>query len=157
MNFGYLLAKARYVPPVDLPFYAARYLGNRLRRFFYGEKRLAFWGPRLRGMDDLLKQYSLEQVCALQWQKCVEAADAALSRIPRDRVSRVRYEDFVNSPQLEFARICEQLAIPADSESLMRSVARVSNTSIEKGRKSLDAETIESVYQLIGETLGRYG
>jgi len=153
----YLYEKARFVPAIDLPFYALKYFGNRFYRFFSKEKRLAFWGPQLQEMNALLNQYTLEQVCALQWQRCVEAADEALSQLPENRVVRVRYEDFVESPQAELDKICSKLDISVDEENLQYAVSGVLRSSVGKGKKQLDQDVIEELSSLIGETLANYG
>lgn len=153
----YLYEKARFVPAIDLPFYALKYFGNRFYQIFSKEKRLAFWGPQLREMNTLLNQYTLEQVCALQWQRCVEAADEALSQLPENRVVRVRYEDFVESPRAELVKICSKLDISADEESIGSAVSGVLRGSVGKGKKQLDQGVIEALSPLIDETLANYG
>ena len=69
LDIPYLLAKARFVPLVDLPIYALRYLWARLYRFLSTEKRVSFWGPSCLGVHDKLRSHSLSEVCALQWKE----------------------------------------------------------------------------------------
>ena len=107
IELGYTLKKARYVPVADIAYYASRFLRNHLRRMLSQEKRLAFWGPALADMRQLLMQYSLEEVCALQWRRCVERAEHDFAFIAPDKLLRVRYEDFVAEPQREFKRIAD--------------------------------------------------
>jgi ATP-binding cassette subfamily B protein len=73
------LKKVRYVPFTDLPYYGVRYFWTRVYRLFSREKRLAFWGPAFEGMDAVLKAHTLNEVCALQWQQCVNKAEAGLA------------------------------------------------------------------------------
>ena len=103
LDLSYTLRKARFVPWTDVPRYALRFLGNRLFRAVSSERRLAQWGPRLDGMDALLRKYTLEEVCAFQWRECVLRSEEALSRIPPDRVLRARYEQVVADP-VDFLR-----------------------------------------------------
>src|SRR5699024_5002435 len=105
LDIPYLLKKVRYVPLSDLPYYAFRYIWSRIYRLFSREKRLAFWGPKLDDMPAILERHSLNEVCALQWQRCVDAADDALSSMPDDKVIRVKYEDFVRQPVEQLTRI----------------------------------------------------
>src|SRR6056297_942955 len=98
LDIPYLARKARFVPLTDLPYYGTRYLLNRIHKIVSSQARLSFWGPKLDGMDDLLARYSLEEVCALQWQRCVENAADDFAKISGDRWIEVGYEDFVNSP-----------------------------------------------------------
>lgn len=98
IDLPYTLRKARFVPWTDVPRYALRFLSNRLFRFVSGDRRLAQWGPRLDGMDTLLRNYTLEEVCAFQWRECVLRSEEAFSRIGEDRVLRARYEEVVVDP-----------------------------------------------------------
>ena len=105
MDIRYLVRKARYVPPSDLPFYGSRFVTNRLHRLFSNEGQLASWGPVIDHMADLQSVHSTIEICALQWQACLQKAAAAFEGLPGDRVFRVSYEDFVDDPQSSFADI----------------------------------------------------
>ncbi len=157
LDIPYLMQKVRFVPLTDLPYYGARYLWSHVYRLFSREKRLAFWGPALDGMPEILERHSLNEVCALQWQRCVEKAEAALAELPQERVIRVRYETFVRNPQAELARVLDFLGIQAAPERIEEAVAGVSSRSIGKGRASLEDADIHRLEALVGETLDRYG
>lgn len=157
LDIKYILQKVRFVPPVDFPYYGLKYLWNRAYRLFSKEDRLAFWGPQLTDMTSLLERYSLEQVCALQWKRCVESADNALSRLPSERVVRVQYERFVLNPREEIERISRALHIPCKAYELDSSVSGVRKTSVGKGSQQLDKKVLDSVYPLIADTLNTYG
>ena len=157
LDIPYLLKKVRYVPLVDLPFYAKRYLGSRIYRIFSNEKRLSFWGPQMNDMHELLEQYSLRQVCALQWQCCVENTERDFSKIEPNRVLRVRYEDFVSNPADEFSRIAQFINKDV-SDSIKKSIREsVTNKSIGKGRASLQQAGIDEITPLISENLRKHG
>lgn len=157
LDIPYLVNKARFVPFFDLPFYASRYLWNRIYRMISREERLAFWGPQFEGLDEALASHSLTEVCALQWQRCVEQSELALSKMPKGKVSRVSYETFVGSPEAELSRIISELGLKVDEGSVPFAVEGVSPNSIGKGRAELDANTIGSLKSLVGKTLRRYG
>jgi hypothetical protein len=157
LDIPYLVRKARYVPGLDLPFYAIRYLYHRMYRFASKEKRLAFWGPKFIGVDDLFQDHSLIEVCALQWKACVENTERDLSKIAPDRLIRVSYERLVGNPSLEFARISEFLnkkVTPSMDEYLRLNVR---SDSIGKGREFLGETEVERIGSLLGDTLVRYG
>lgn len=156
LDIAYLLNKARYVPPTDLPYYGTRYLANRLYRLMSRERRLAFWGPQLDRMDDLLVQHTLEEVCALQWQACVERAAQVFASIP-ERVFRLRYEDFVSRPAELLQGIGDFLGLAVTQEQASRLTAGVSSRSIGKGREQLGSEGVARLAPLIGSTLERFG
>lgn len=157
LDIPYLMEKVRYVPLTDLPYYGLRYFWSRIYRLFSREKRLAFWGPKLDDMDEILENHSLNEVCALQWQRCVEKADSDLAALDPTRVIRVRYEDFVRKPVSELKRIFDFLGYKASEDTLQAAVAGVSDRSLGKGRKALGEEEVARLEGLTGETLKRYG
>lgn len=157
LDIHYILKKSRYVPLIDLPYYGIRYFGNRLYRLISRDRRLAFWGPQLNDIDDLLKQYSLEEICALQWKRCVEKSDLALSNMPDDKVVRVKYEDFVIDPKNELTRICNHFQIPISKEIAANATKTVLKSSIGKGRQRLTKDVLNRVRPIISETLKEYG
>jgi len=157
MDWAYVLRKARFIPLTDFPYYGARYLWNRLYRLVSRERRLAFWGPKLQGMEELLGQHSLEEVCALQWQRCVENAAAAFEKMPGERYLEIKYEDFVQSPEDELNRILGFIGRSADSDEIPRAVANVSPRSLGRGRQALGEDVTRRLDSLVGTTLRRYG
>lgn len=157
LDIPYLARKARFVPLADLPYYASKYLWNRLYRVLSKKERLAFWGPQFEGLDAALQQYSLPEVCALQWQRCVTLSEGALTKIDESRVSRVSYESFVAQPERELMRINSELDLNLNTEKLSIAVADVSSRNVGKGRANLDKKTASAVVNLVGETLDKYG
>ncbi len=157
LDIPYLLQKARFVPPSDLPYYVGRYLWNQIYRLISPEQRLAFWGPRLGGMEALLVQYTLEEVCALQWKHCVERAEAAFASMSEGKVYAVNYETFVRSPQADLRRIVEFLSLEASERTLADAVAGVSARSVGKGREELGEALTRQILPLIEGTQRRLG
>jgi Sulfotransferase family len=154
---GYIYRKARYVPPADLPYYASRYLWNRVYRWFSGTERLAFWGPQLSGMQELMERYSLVEVCGLQWQRCVNSAAAALDAMPESKVLDVSYEKFVVSPVEEMYRVVEFLGLEKDEVLIQEIGRRISPASVGNWRNDLAEDDVLRLKTLIGATLDRHG
>ena len=156
LDIPYILEKVRFVPKTDLPYYGLRYFWARLYRFISREKRLAFWGPALNDMPDILQKHTLNEVCALQWQRCVDKSEEAFSAMPSEKVIRVRYEDFVREPAQELTRILEFVGKDVEPEEIVRAVKGVSPRSLGKGRKALGEDEVANLESLIGQTLKRY-
>jgi hypothetical protein len=152
----YIARKARYVPLKDMPYYGSRYLWNRLYRLLSAEARLAFWGPRMAGLQQALQRHGLDQVCALQWKRCVDRAEHDLSLLPAHRVHRLRYEDFVERPAAELGRIVDFLGVPMPSNAAAL-VRRVSRTSVGQWREKIDESTRRSIEAMIGDSLRAHG
>lgn len=157
LDIPYLIKKVKYVPLVDLPIYATRYLWSHIYRKFSGEKRLAFWGPQLKNMKEYLHKNTLDEICAIQWKTCVEASERDLSKLPENRVSKVRYEDFVNNPEVELERICNEINIKIDKNIIKNAVAKVSNKSIGKWQGQLDQKDIDKFQPIIKSIMEKYG
>lgn len=156
LDIPYLLKKVKYVPLTDLPYYATRYLWSRIYRQFSGEKRLAFWGPQLKNMKNLLNDHTLDEICAIQWKECVNLSEKGLDPLPNNRVSRVKYEDFVNNPEIELKRLCLEANIETDDKTINLAVKNVSNRSIGKWSKQLSIEDIEKFKPIITDTMRKY-
>lgn len=157
LDLSYVASKARFVPLSDLPYYGSRYLWNRVYRLLSRQGRLAFWGPKLDGMDALLARHTLEEVCALQWQRCVDAAARAFADMPEDRYLTVAYEDFVRDPAAGLERMADFLGLHRDAAAIGRAVQGISGRSIGKGRNALSGESRARLQRLVGDTLSRYG
>lgn len=157
LDIPYILKKTRYVPISDLPYYATRYLMNHIYRIVSREKRLAFWGPVMSDMEELMTTHTLTEVCALQWKKCVDNSERDLASIPKERVMRVSYEELVRNPVAEFENIAKfiQKEIPDSVREYLKKNIRAS--SIGKGRKALGEDQVEALKPLISGTLVRYG
>ena len=156
LDIPYILEKVRFVPKIDLPYYGLRYFWARVYRVVSREKRLAFWGPALDNMQSILQNHTLNEVCALQWQRCVDKAEEAFSAMPADKVVRVCYEDFVRQPEQELTRILQFMGKDVSSEQVANAVKGVSPRSLGKGRKALGEQEVSNLEALVGETLKRY-
>lgn len=155
-DLRYTAAKARFVPPVDLPYYGARFLADRLRKRGSASGGIAtWWGPRPRDYRELMRSHPLDEICAIQWQRCVDASDRGLTGLPPDQLLRVRYEDFVSHPAAGLTRITEFLG--TGGGDLGAAVSGVSSRSVGKGRASLGAERAARLEDLVGPSLRRLG
>ena len=132
----YLARKARFVPLTDWPHYAWKIARGRVRGLLGGARNPKPWGPRLDGMDALLAQRPLEEVCALQWKRCVDSAADAFAKMPADRWLEVVYEDFVRAPEEELGRVLELIGVETDADSRQAAVAGVREDSVGRGRGS---------------------
>jgi len=156
LDIPYLLKKVSYVPMMDLPYYSVRYFWARFYRLISHDKRLAFWGPALDNIQDILQQHTLNEVCALQWQRCVDNAEKAFSSMSDDKVIRVCYEDFVRHPERELEKILVFMGRDVSAVQIAESVKGVSSKSLGKGRKALGVDEVKHLESLVGETLKRY-
>lgn len=156
-NRDYISAKLRYVPPVDLPIYVTRLARNAVHRRFSRHHRAAHWGPRLHDLSALLRECSLEEVCAHQWRRCVDRSEEELAELPADRVFQLRYEDFVVQPRSHLQKVAEFLDDPVDEEVATRATAEVSDAQVGQARQALEPDQYARVEAITKPTLDRYG
>lgn len=154
VDVPYVLAKARFVPTRDVPYYAARYMGHRLRALFDRHHRLPTWGPRFEGIEEWARTGTLEELAAAQWRACVEASLRDLADIDPERVCTIRYEDFTRDPPAELRRVLDFLEVSGDPVELGRGV---SPSSVGRWRDALTDEQRQRIEPLLGATLQRCG
>ena len=157
LEIAYLFKKLRFVPLFDIPVYAARYGWSHMFRVLSSESRLAVWGPRWRDMESVLRKRPLDEVVAIQWQRCLEESYSSLCKMPSDRWISVKYEKLTADPICEMRKILNFLGIDADDDALVRATRDVRSSSVGKGREALSPETVSRLQLLIGETLQKFG
>ena len=157
-NLKYTARKVRFIPPSDVPYYAARAAKSLLSRG--GDSvgptlEADWWGPKPADWRELAAKYGELEMAFLQWKRCVDATLTALESFPSDQVHEVVYEDFVVDPQASTRRILEFLG----HGDLMRAelTADVSIASVNKGRRLLTAQELDRLEQLADDTLSRLG
>jgi len=157
LDIPYLLKKIKYVPLTDLPIYGARYLYHRIYKLFSKEKRLAYWGPTLPNMNDILSNNSLLGICALQWKACLNKAELDLKKLDSVNVYSLSYENFVQNPKEEFLKLATFLEEDVTDEVLKSITSKVSARSIGKGRKELSVDEYNEILPLIEDDMRRLG
>lgn len=145
----YLARKARFVPVMDLPYYAARFVGARIRRLRDKERSLPTWGPRFDGMCQLRASQPLSVVCANQWRRCVESAAEQLRTVPRERVISINYESLIAEPQRTLAAVVDFLGIPRDETALNAFRDSIRSGSVGAGVRSLSPQDFLAVRPII--------
>jgi hypothetical protein len=157
LNTTYLLNKAKYVPITDIPYYASKYLMNRLNKIFSNEKRLSYWGPRFKGMEEMVLCKSLLEVCAVQWARCVEKSLEQLGDINPSRIHRIRYEDFVRNPAGEFRGLCDFLEVGIPLSEAERFVQGVSAKTVGTWRREFSENDLRVLNPLLGHPMNALG
>lgn len=157
LDIPYILQKAKFVPPFDMPYYASRFMVNHGHRLISREKRLSLWGPAVHSIEELLKQYSLLEVCAFQWRACVEKAEMDFAGILPQNLISLKYEEFVADPVFEFARLANFLGKHVSESMNTYLEATIRKDSVGKGRKYLGNAKVEKIRPLITDTLKHYG
>jgi hypothetical protein len=157
VDLRYTAAKARFVPWSDVVPYGAQFVMSRVRRRGGTGRGHAtgWWGPRPADYRSLMARHPLDEVCALQWQRCVDASSRDLEGLSDEQLFRVTYEDFVRAPEPNVAALADFLGISVDAQQA--GVAGVSAASIGKGRSMLGEEAVARLEAVVAPTLQRLG
>jgi len=151
LEISYLIKKVRYVPLIDLPYYSIRYFYHRMVKILSLEKRLGSWGPVLPGMQNIVSNHDVLEVCAIQWKHCVEKSKLDLENISDNRVHSIKYEDFVCDPSVSFEEIASFIGKTVTEEVLQSVSNSVSKKSIGKGLNAMNESEVSRVKRIIGE------
>ena len=96
------------------------------------------WGPRLPGIEGLLKDLDLLEVCALQWRTCVELTREFGRSLPAERYLELRLEDL---DPAELDRVLKFCDLPDDPA--VRAVFDAQYDPGAAGARKLDADEAE--------------
>ena len=157
LDIPYLAAKARFVPPSDLPYYASRYIGSRAAKIRSDEDRLSWWGPKFVGMEDLTPETPLIEVAARQWERCVSLAIEQLAEIPSSQVINVEYKDLAQDPKGTLKRITDSLGEPVQDTALTIAANTIHGGSVGKWKTVLTAEDLKSLNPIVAPALALIG
>jgi hypothetical protein len=156
-ELSYLIEKLRWMPLFEAPLYGIKYLSYQIGRFQNNNKGQLSWGPRFFGLDTMVKEKTLIEVCGLQWMKCVNAAEAALKVLPEDKNITVRYEDIVTEPVKTTAKIFDRLKIGFLPECQEYVARQIQKDKIDKWKRCLSHEDVMLLWGSIKDTLLKYG
>jgi len=113
-NKNYLIQKIRYFPFSNYR-YGLRFIWNLIYSKFM--KLPTIWGPRYNGIDQDIKNLSIEGLCSKQWSRCVNVAEEQLNRIDNKRVYRISYERLILDIN-ELKNVCKFIGINNSSDVL---------------------------------------
>ena len=99
----------------------------------------------------------LHEICALQWQTCVESAGRYLTDLPSEFVYHLKYEDFARQPEEHIAKMVNFIGMQASAEEIESAANKVSSSSIGKGKSTLSEDEVDDINRLVGKSLERYG
>jgi hypothetical protein len=133
------------------PYYAKDLIRRALPRSVAPVVGPRLWGPRIPGLEQLVHDLPLLEVCALQWRTCVEAGCRRGRRLPADRYLECRLEDF--SPEL-VRKVMDFCGLEDDDAVWTRYDERYDPARLEERRSArASSEEIESILAWIEPTL----
>lgn len=92
--------------------YLTNSLKEKISHTLGGRKLPAIWGPRIKDIEGLLGQQSLEEVCARQWLSCINNSLDGLKNLKVNQdLIHVNYETLVTEPRAELHRISDFIGV----------------------------------------------
>lgn len=146
---NYLLKKAKYIPKLDLPYYALRYLKHRLLQKMSPNKELPTWGPRFFNINNFRKKNSLIETCAKQWYECTQKVERDIKYLKSKDINilELNYEDFVSNPEKSLYEI--NIFLELNNKSNLFKTDSINTKSIGKGKNNLSQLESKLISQII--------
>ncbi|MET4130193.1 sulfotransferase [Roseovarius sp. MBR-6] len=150
----YFLAKARYAPLSDLPFYAGSVLARRISIRLGLKEHMGVWGPRFADMGRFAHE-PVEALCARQWQACIDSSDAAFATMAEDRLFTLSYEALTADPLAMLDRLTGFLGMEASAEARSAAAGKIRRGGA--GKRPSDLPDMDRVMEILDAPMRRHG
>lgn len=108
------------------------------------------WGPRLPGMQEMVKELDLLEVCAIQWRMCVEQGCIYGRSLPSDRYMELRLEQL--SPDA-FQSVLDFCELSPNQEITDQITETFSADRPQRRIDEADPEELERIRQWVAPTM----
>jgi hypothetical protein len=136
--------------------YGLEYLKSYCARIFSNDGHVSTWGPHFKKLEESLNQYSLIEVCGIQWRESLNRTLESLDRLPSNQYCTVRYEDLLSEPEISSTGIFDFLHLEMSSE-IGQYLKQINHRNIGKWRNQLTDEEYELLLHHIEDTLKSVG
>jgi len=148
--------RLKETPKSQLHYYLGRFVYDNVSVRILKRKHVSVWGVRYPGIYDDLKSLTTEQVIAKQWVACAQQARKDFADIDPQRVMKVRYEDFVQSPVEHFERILAHYDLEMTAE-----LEQACRDTVDPGRQNkwrrLDDAVLRDCLPILKDEMQREG
>jgi hypothetical protein len=132
------------------PYYFKELVRRALPKQFSRLVGQPIWGPRIPGIDGLLEQLDLLEVCCLQWRMCVEQACFYGRQLPAGRYLELRLEDMSPALLESVLKFC-QLDMTHDVQSGFEKIFCEGLTT--RRKTNANPYDLETIRRWIGPTM----
>jgi hypothetical protein len=144
------------VPITQLHYYVGSFVKQMLVKKILRQKYTPIYGPRYKGIDEDLREYSKLSVIARQWARGNRKAREDLAKLGNDRVLTCRYEDLMQDTETTLRRIYDHCGLTCSDDIVRAAKAMVDPTRQEKWLR-LDREKLQAIIPEVREEMGFYG
>lgn len=144
-----LWQRIKELRPRQAPHYAKEFVRRVAGKLSPGLAGVPVWGPRVPGIEDWARDRDLLAVAALQWRTCVEIACADGRRLPEDRYTECRLEEF---DEAELGRLMAFCGLEPSSEVSAAFQAKFDKKAPSGRSQNASAEDLARVDELVAPT-----
>ena len=156
ISWSHILNRIQECPGTQYHHYLAAFFKNKLSKSFRIGGRKTSYGIKYSGIEEDLKEKTLEEVAAIQWVKACEMVEKDLLNIDSSRVMQVRYEDFVKSPHSTFEKMSSHVGLEVHSSQSIALKKKIDSDRQEKWRR-IDPLIIEKMEEILSPVIHNYG
>lgn len=91
----------------QMPHYAMEFSRRVMAKAFPGKKPRGVWGPRMPGIQEMVRDLDPLEVAAWQWRMCVEHVCRVGRTLPAERYTECRLEDFGKEEYRQLLKFCD--------------------------------------------------
>ncbi len=145
-----LLERLKEIDLRRAPYYARELIRRVIPKPLAGLVNKPVWGPRIPGIDGLLQELDLLEVCCLQWRMCVELACDYGRQLPPGRYLEVQLSEM--SPEL-MASILDFCQLENTPEMQAGFAAQFNPELTTQRRQQADPQDLAVIQRWIGPTM----
>jgi hypothetical protein len=113
------------------------------------------WGPRVPGLGEVAREYSVLTAAAYQWEFCVRAAQH-YSRTSGNEILEVRYESLLCRPEAEVKRVLDYLDIEPPGGDFFQNLKVVDGEAVNRFDR-YDKKDFDFVDEMLEPALASLG
>lgn len=156
LDYGRVIRKAWHIPASAIPSYGSSYLKAYVSRKLSRSKHLPAWGPHFRDLEKALQQFSLIEVCGIQWRESLVHTLESLAHISDSKFYTVKYEELVVDPKRKCSGIFDFLGLKM-SPKTEEYLSRIQKASVGKWQKEMSETELRLLQNHVKETLESVG
>jgi len=149
-----IIRKVLDIPLFAVMPYISKYIKINIKHMFSrNSDHVESWGPIVKGLDKYVKNYSLLEVCALQWKKSVDLACGSFKTLIMEKdYIELKYEDLLLKTDIEIDKVCTFLSINDKDKLKHFSSIKLKKQNLNKW-KYIDNYELIRIEKLIKKTL----
>ena len=133
------------------------YFYRKLKKLFVRNRAVAPWGVCFDGIKQAMKEYSLLEVCGIQWRESVETGHREGTKLGPANYYECRYEEFCHRPNEVLAELLKFLELPGSQELEAYVEANVHTKAVDRWRGEITEEELELLSKHIAPALKEFG